>query len=206
MFGISLYIPFKVFGTNLLTGRSFILLLSIAILLIAFSKNPYYLGLSVFVFIIVLFHYHIFHFFHFCLSEILSISLIFLSIVVLVESSITNNYSLKQNFISALLISLSYYLKIQFVYAIVLIPCIISFFIVVEKKKRSLLKKQLFGNTFFLILFLTAYTIFWYIPNRELFDYVLKDQTANRFANIYRFVPHLKFLVKELFLDEYLNY
>jgi hypothetical protein len=172
LFGAVLFIPFKIFGTKLLVGRLFVLLLSLGICLFVFSYNKFYALFGLFAAIVVFSEFYIFHFFHFCLAEILSTTLIFLSIFILFESDKTK-FQLKSSLLSATFISLAYFLKIQFIYSIVILPFAIILFSFLKFVDKKVLFKQFILTSFFLAIYLALYYLIWYLPNDELFKYVL---------------------------------
>ncbi len=205
LFGMILFLPIKIFGSNLLTGRLSILILSVFLCLIIYSRNKYWIFFGLISMITVYSEYYIFHFFHFCLAEILSTVLIFLSLFILVESRKYQS-TIQPSFISSSIISLSYFLKIQFLYTILILPMSIVFYILVDKKRKKKWTKQLIYTFLFLILYVIIYYTSWYLPNKKLFDYVMLDQTSNRFIDIPNLIPHIKFVINSIFYNSYLKY
>ncbi len=204
LFSALLFVPFKVFGTSLLIGRLSLLLVSISICLVLFFKNDYWLRYGVLFFVIVYGEYYIFHFFHFCLAEILSSTLIFAALYVLVESR-HNSAEIRSSFLSALCISLAYFLKIQFLYAIVILPLSMVIYLIFDKSNRKKWRKQLSFTILFTFLFLMLYYYSWYVPNKELFEYVMLDQTSNRFANFSHLWSHVSYKLNFVFYNDYLK-
>ncbi len=200
LFGMILFLPIKIFGSNLLTGRLSILILSVFLCLIIYSRNKYWIFFGLISMITVYSEYYIFHFFHFCLAEILSTVLIFLSLFILVESRKYQS-TIQPSFISSSIISLSYFLKIQFLYTILILPMSIVFYILVDKKRKKKWTKQLIYTFLFLILYVIIYYTSWYLPNKKLFDYVMLDQTSNRFIDIPNLIPHIKFVINSIFYN-----
>ncbi len=205
LFGATLFIPLKIFGSSLLVGRLTILLISLAICLYIFSFNRYYTLFGLFSLIIVFCEYYVFHYFHFCLSEILSTVLIFLSIFILIESYESKTY-LKSSLLSATVISAVYFLKIQFIYSILIIPFSILIFMLLKSSDKKLLLKQLLYTSLFLLIYLVIFFFIWYLPNKEFYNYVMTNQTAHRFGRISHWSSHLIFLLEYIFFNNYLKY
>lgn len=205
LFGAILFLPIKIFGSNLLTGRLTILILSVLLCLIIYSRNKYWSLFGLVSLVIVYGEYYIFHFFHFCLAEILSTVLIFLSIFIMVESR-KEPSTIRSSFISATIISLAYFLKIQFLYVILILPMSIILYILVDKERRKQWARQLIYTSLFLILYITIYYVVWYLPNKKLFDYVMLNQTSNRFIDFPNLILYLKFILNNIFYNKYLKY
>ncbi len=205
LFSAVLFIPFKIFGTDLLVGRLSVLLLSLGICLIIYKHNNYYKLLGLFSFIIVFCEYYIFHFFHFCLAEILSTVLIFLAIFIMVESDKTQS-RLKSSFLSATFISFAYFVKIQFIYSIIILPFSIILFLLLWPPNKKLWLKQFIYTSSFLAIYLALYFLIWYLPNKEFFDYVMADQTANRFVEFSGLRFHINYILEHNFYTDYLRF
>ena len=205
LFGGILFIPLKIFGTSLLIGRLTVLLLSLAICLYVFGSNIYYSLFGLFTLIIVFCEYYVFNYFHFCLSEILATVLIFLSIFIVVESYESKTY-LKSSLLSATFISIVYFLKIQFIYSILILPLSILVFTLIKSTDKKLLLKQLFYTSLFLLIYLAIYFFAWYLPNKEFYDYVMANQTTDRFVSIQNLSHHLNFILNLIFYNSYLKW
>lgn len=205
LFGGILFIPLKIFGTSLLVGRLTVLLLSLAICLYIFSFKRYYGIWGLFSFIIVFCEYYVFHYFHFCLSEILSTVLIFLSIFILVESYESKTY-IKSSLLSATFISIVYFLKIQFLYSIFILPLAILIFMMLKSADKKLLFRQLLFTSLFLLAYLAIYFFAWYLPNKEFYDYVMANQTTDRFISITNLTHYLNFILNFIFYNTYLKF
>jgi len=204
VFGAFLYIPFKLFGTKLVVGRLSILLLSLIISVIIFQYNKFY-GLFGFLFFIInYFEYYVFHYFHFCLAEILSTSFMFLSIFFTVEA-IESRKPMRFSILSAVAISISYFLKIQFIYILALLPLTIVLFMFVKGIDKKLLFKQLRYTIATIVILLGLYLIIWYLPNKSFFNYVMKSSTTGKFVDFSNLLTHLDFIFKHIFLNRYLK-
>lgn len=188
LLGYYLYAPLSLFGSKLIIGRLAIFFASILCIIIAFGSSNYNRFLLLVLFPLLFLQYHCFHFFHFCLAEILSSAFILGGII---HASKEKKNLWTQAFLSSLMISIAYYLKIQFIYVIVLLPFYhIVFAIFKKKKKKQIL---LFSYTsLFLLGFGILYFLSWYLPNKELFQYVMSDQTSGRFVSFQKLFDNIK--------------
>jgi hypothetical protein len=205
VFSVLLFVPFKIFGTKLLIGRLVILLLSIGVLGIIFSYNSYYRVFGFLFLLLVYSEYYIFHYFHYCLAEILSTVLIFSAIFYFVETFEKGHY-IKSSFWSATLISLSYLVKIQFLYVLPILPLSIICCMCIKSGNKQFLVRQFLFTSIFLILYLLLYYLLWYLPNKDFFSYVMADQTSNRFTGFSNLFNHLHFVMQDYFYNGYLQY
>lgn len=202
LFGAILFIPFKIFGTQLLVGRLSILLISIGICFFIFNFNPYYRLFGLFSFVFVFSEFYVFHYFHYSMAEILSTTLIFLSIFLMVKPY-KIHAPLKAGLLSATFISLAYYVKIQFLYDVIILPSVIMLFILFKLYDKKLLLKQLLYTMAFLFLYMLIYFLLWYLPNKNFLNYVMADQTSNRF---FSFPGLLRGIVGNIYYSFYTDY
>lgn len=189
LFAGVLYIPFVLLGTKLWVGRITILLGSLLLFFISFYSSKQKHGVFILgLFTIALTEFHTFHFIHFCLAEALSTLFIFASIMVL-NDAINSKVYHKKLFFAALLMSCSYYLKIQFLYVLPILPVALVVRLLFTKDDKTKYLRIALWVTGWLVFFLLAFILFWYLPNKELFEYVMQDQTDGRFADLAA-VPH----------------
>ncbi|MFH0759198.1 MAG: hypothetical protein V2B15_18060 [Bacteroidota bacterium] len=204
LFGAFLFVPFRIFGTKWVIGRLTILLSSIILCFFVFGHNRYYASLGIISILVVFLEYYIFHFTHYCLPEVLSTALIFISIFICTETGESTSV-LRSSLLAATFISAAYYMKIQFLYAVVILPMILVLLILISKQSSVVLMKQLKYTLMFLAAYLALYLLLWYLPNREFFDYVMKDQTAGRFVAWSELRDHLDFIFDTVFYNNYLK-
>lgn len=187
LFGALLVLPYKLFGTGMAVGRAVVLMLTL-LSFFFISKRWELMKWSVLLSIpTVLMQYHIFHFTHYSMAEMLSVSSVFIGISIFGRGML-NGHHLKAGLLSAAFISIAWLLKIQFVYLIFLIPVFgVLHFIrnrIVDKEPNSDFLKLLAYHVGFALLLVLAYGLLWYLPNQELFHEVMADQTAGRFIGI----------------------
>jgi hypothetical protein len=204
LFSAIQYLPLRIFGTTLTVGRLTVFLLSLLICGWIFSYNGYYGALGLISLVFVFLEYHIFHFFHYCMAEILSVSLIFAGIFMMVESE-KNVFRLKDSFWPATCISLAYFIKFQFVYALFILPLAIAAFWLFRPDQRKIRFRQLVFTIAFLASYILLYYLAWYLPNKEFYKYVLEHQSEGKFVQLSGLYEYLKFLKDHLFLTGYLK-
>ncbi len=199
-----LFIPFKIFGTRLIVGRLTILLLSLVICLVIYSVNSNYALFGFFSFGIVFCNYYVFQYFHICLAEILSTVLIFFAVFVLSSEKSRNN--LKFVFLSATAVSLVYYLKIQFLYAIAILPLSIIIWMLFEPANKKQFIRQLIYTILFQAIFFVLYLLVWVLPNRDFYTYVMINQTSDKFAHFSDILTNMNFFLDHYFYNPYLKF
>ncbi len=181
LFGLSLILPYKVFGTSHLVSRLHVLLL-LLLTLFLIGKDPKH-KITVGVLILIsFFQYQVFHFSHFSLAEILSSAAVLLCIHFLARSAdIQYNARLRRNnaILSAVFLSLSYFFKIQFIYLVLLLP-IVHLGILSQKLplSRKSFIRQGFYSSATLLFFLMIYLFGWYLPNKDLYDHMMSGQSG----------------------------
>ena len=203
LFGAYLYFPLLWFGSSLSVARWAMVFPFFAMLLWIAWRNNYFRNL-LFVFIpLVLFEYSSFNFAHFSLAEMPSNYFIFSS-VLLMAFPISKNKIWKYSILVALFISIAYLLKIQFLYIVFLPP--ILFFIYFFKRKTGdeVTWKMLLYTNLFLVGIFALYILLWYLPNKDFFNYVMIDQTTDRFAKLPDLFNHVKAIHNIILLGKYL--
>jgi hypothetical protein len=184
LFGI-LHIPFfKIFGTGLIISR-LIVLFTVFFSLLLFAKVKEFRIPALFIVLLAFSQYHIFQYSHYGLAEMMSISAIVLSSLFLYQFYETRkNWQL---FLSALLIIISILLKIQFVYAIVIIPVTtfiigVSDFIKSKKRNWKIFIPFLLSMGF-LILFIILLFLIYYLPNQKFIQYMYANEGDSRYPS-----------------------
>ena len=211
LFGGILYAPFKIFGTKLWMGRLTVLLISLGICFYIFSRNKYFGTWGIFSFFIVFTQLYIFSYFHYCMAEILATAFIFLSLYLMIHPY-KSNAILKSSLLPAIMVSFAYYIKLQFAYAVFIIPLSLLLFILFNLNNRKILIQQFLYTNVFIIAFALIYFLFWYLPNKSFFDYVMSNQIGDRFEGFSkmfnRFELNLEyaFYVKRLIIYTYSYY
>jgi hypothetical protein len=185
-FNLILYLPFKIFGTNLLVGRLTIMFFTIGSLLLIGSKKEWRKWLT-WMIPIVFFQFHVFQYMHFSLAEMMSVSCILLGMFGFVSMWDEQNQKEKLRYLSLgwIFMMLSWYTKIQFVY----VTGIAMIFLLVFVIHQIIMEKKLSANTMWVVIFSIlipmamtyVYYKFWYLEHKDAFEYIMKNQTGNRF-------------------------
>jgi len=185
LFNLILFLPLKFSGTHLMVARLTVLLLLIVALLFLLKEN-YFSQLMPFLVIGTLTQFYVFQYSHFSLSEMVSVVCILLGIFFTFRMLGRPQPPSRSNrggvWLPALFFSLAYYAKIQFAYIIVFLPAaifILSFFPAPSgPEPKSLLLRSMLWLAAFAVIYLLA----WYLPFRSTFDFVMKDQSSNKFG------------------------
>ena len=142
--------------------------------------------------------YHIFHFSHFALAEFLSSMSIGVGLLYF-ASNRDENSILRTSMLSSIAISCAYLLKIQFLYSLALLPLIGFMFVIFDASNRKVHWKRLaFVILFTLIIFL-FFIFTWYLPHKELFEYVMADQTDGRWVKMDNIESWLQYVFGKYF-------
>jgi hypothetical protein len=200
LFGFSLVLPFTILGISLAKARLWILLLS-AVLLIFFIGRKVNLKMLLFSIPFVFFEYYIFEYSQFCMAEMLAIPCVLAGLVFANNAIITT--SRKQMFIGITFISMSYYLKIQFIYTLAIVPIYLFLFWIFNKEKKTENRKNLVFSVLFSIIYFCFYLIFWYIPNYNLLNFVMQNQSEAKFIEFNNWGNRAYELAVYYFLNPY---
>lgn len=183
-----LQIPFFiVFGQSLIVARM-IVLGSVLFLFWFMLKRKITRNIAIFLLATGFTQYHLFHFSHYAMSEMLVIVIIILASTVLAKAYHPHQKfrkSLKYLFISSSLLFFAYGLKIQFLYIAALIP-LFSFVMTVTKITKSKAEfhadlKKLFFAILFTAGFFLIYVLSWYLPNIDFYNHVILRETSSRY-------------------------
>lgn len=177
LFNFLLFLPLNFFGTYLSIARLTILT-SILLMLAVLASNGWFRKLLPVLLCTTLMQYYVFQYSHFSLSEMFSVMLILCGAVLLYRFLIDRRQT--HLFFSCLFFSAAYFAKIQFVYVIVIPPfaLLISHLLKVSYSSFRVVAISLL----WLILFIGIYLASWYFPHRGIFDFVLKDESSQKFA------------------------
>ena len=185
LFNVVLFLPLKLFGTHLIVARLTLLILFIIALLVLL-KNEYFVQLIPLLLISTLTQYYVFQYSHFSLSEMLSITCILMGVhfVFRLYSQNHSQSRLKTShaILSALFFSMAYYSKIQYVYIIVLLPASILYLSFIQSSSLRRSYAVLLKSILWLTVFALIYLVTWYFPFRATFDFVMSNQSTDKFA------------------------
>ncbi|MBL7905494.1 MAG: hypothetical protein JNL22_10780 [Bacteroidales bacterium] len=201
---------FYLFGTDIVVGRLFTLLFTIAVLML-FARDRSLRLPALFYLMLAGFQYHYFQFCHYSMGEMSAINMLLLSLFSLVKFEESGRAGKKHIwlFLAAFFSFLSWAIKIQFAYVVVLVPASLLLKALIGGLGTSVSRKQVFGYFGISVLFTFGlaflYLLVWYLPHREFFNYILNYETADRFKKtipdligVYRFNFRHLIWVKEL--------
>lgn len=183
LFNLLLFLPLKLFGTQLLIARATMLMAFLIILLLLSTHSAFRPVLLLLGFTTLL-QYYVFQYSHFSLSEILSIGCILAGLFFLFRFAEEGYQSQMQLLLASLSIAFSYYSKIQFLYMAPFVPFALLLFFLLEKSHRTVRKSILSGLLYsigWLFLFLLVYIAVWYYPHREIFNYVFAEEASGKY-------------------------
>lgn len=187
LFNLILFLPFMVFGTHLDIARSTVLILILLSWFILLSLNQSFRKFTPLLLCIVCTEYYVFQYSHFSLSEMVSVTFIIWSVFFLYQFFKSGFHSTGFLFFSSFFLALAYYTKIQFLYIIPLVPLSLIVMRILSRSKNDIPVpgiKSILQSVAWMILFLLVYIVAWYLPNREIIDYVMQDEASNKFADL----------------------
>jgi len=199
-----------IFEQHLVVGRITVLLILI-IVLYFLMKHRSTKFFARFLVPMGLLFYPIFMFSHYAMSEVICISFIMLSLLFIVK--FYENGKNKYLFLATLTIFITYSFKIQFLYAIAIIPLTIlivdfkGLFLFIFKnsyKREQLLQK--WGRLGLCLLYsfvLTIiYVLFWYLPNYEFYNFVMRHEVFERYPplNLQHLINSTIFNLKNIYV------
>jgi len=181
-FGFILVPFYSLLGTHIWVGRLLILSCTLMVLFL-FLRNEETRFFGTVLAIIGLLQFHVFHYSHYSLAEMLGVAWILLGIYLLWQSSQNRHWLLL--FASTACFSLAYYTKITFAYAIV-IPFAVSYLQFISDRIRERYSARPLWKDWGIQGLVTAFFagVFyfkWYIPNKAVFDMVKANQGGGRF-------------------------
>jgi len=186
LFNLILFIPFKIFGTKLLVGRITILCFSIFTLLgMGLKKN--WRSWLMWTIPIVFLQFHVFQYMHFSLAEMMSVSCILLGMFGLANMWDEDDERKKIGYLvlGLTFLMFSWYTKIQFIYIGLVAVVFLLIYIFHQIFKHKKITGSLVWVTVVSILvpaiMIFIYYKFWYLEYKEPFEYIMKNQTGNRF-------------------------
>jgi len=181
LLGFPLALTYKIFGVNHVVSRLHVLVLLFMALLL-FGLDEKHRRIIIIFSLITLLQYEVFQSSHYSMAEMLSVAAVLLSIHFLTRSfdtGLSQKLQNRQAILSAVFLSLSYFIKIQFIYLIVLLPVVLAIqWFTTNYLVRRLVVRQGFVITSTLLFFLLLYLLAWYLPNKEIYDYMMAHQSG----------------------------
>jgi hypothetical protein len=204
LFGALLYGSYSLFGISLTVSRLTVLVLSLCMLFMIARINHYTNGWIILSLPVTFLQFYIFQYSHLALAEILSSICILAGIVFFYRALAEESHRLFYNLLSAVCLSMSYYLKIQYAYIVLLIPMYLFVNILyryLTEKKWPVDRLKLLGTQIgtYGVLAL-VYALAWYLPHKALYDYIMADQTGDRYVTWPELMPLLDYYYHTIFL------
>ncbi|MHC1706847.1 MAG: hypothetical protein AB9842_04905 [Bacteroidales bacterium] len=175
---------FYVLGNHRLVGRILVLLITFLVPLL-FLKLKDMETFTFFAILVVFGQFHIFHFCHYALAEMLCIDMIFISLFFFLKSQADKSpfgHRVWFILIASLSIFIAYALKIQYIYAAAILPVtlfIMAFFAGKEREEAF----QLFGYSLIFSLILIGIYALWYVANKDFYNYVMLNEVQGRYPS-----------------------
>ncbi len=204
LFGALLYGSYTVFGISLTVSRLTVVALSMILLCLTARVNSYTNGWIMLSLPITFLQFYIFHYSHLALTEVLSSLCILVGVVFFYQALLEKSHRLRYNLLSAFCLAMSYYLKIQYAYIVVLSPiylfiALLYYYLKEKEWNRStlqLLSVQMGAQAVCGLL----YAVAWYLPNKVIYDYIMADQTSDRYVPWNELMPLLDAYYHGIFL------
>lgn len=181
LFNVIQYPFFAVFGSKLIVSR-LLVLFSILLVLFFYLQNRQ-TGLFGAVFsVLALTQYHLFHFAHYGLAEIMAISFILAALYLYIDK--WEETSLRRMVLAGFFVFCAYSLKIQFLYAAAILPTAVFL-----SSVKQLMAQRKFAVMFpFLKTALAALAFgliygIWYLLNHSFYDYVMGSEVSGRYPD-----------------------
>jgi hypothetical protein len=181
-FGFVLVPFYSLLGTHIWVGRGLILGCLMVVLFLYLKKEETRFFGTVLA-IIGLLQFHVFHYSHYSLAEMLAVSWILIGIYLLWIAERKSHWLWIVT--STACFSLAYYSKITFAYTIV-IPFTVRYFQFLSKRAQALkIKSPLWIDwgiqALITVFFAASFYLKWYLPNKGVFDMVQANQGSGRY-------------------------
>lgn len=181
-FGFVLVPFYSLLGTHIWVGRLLILACVLVVLFLFLRKQETRLFGSAMA-VIGLLQFHVFHYSHYSLAEILAISWVMLGIYLLWISERKNHRLWLIG--STACFSLAYYSKVTFAY-VVLIPFAVKYLQFLSDRAQAFrIKRPLWQDwaiqSIVTAFFAVAFYLKWYLPNKVVFEMVKANQGQGRY-------------------------
>lgn len=208
MLGFPLAATYKLFGTGHSVSRLHVLLLVFLGFLWIGADRKNSLLMIIFLLVTEML-YQVFQSSHFSMGEMLSATSVMLSIFFLSRSfdpGYKQGFRTRQAVLSGVFLSLSYFIKIQFIYLILLLPIVLA---IQWSTGNYFVKKMIprlgFAITGTLLFFLLIYLFGWYLPNKEAYDYMMAHQSGE-LSLTKNFWGYIRFNLEYHFLKGWLQW
>lgn len=203
---------FFIFGQSLLVAR-LLVLLSAMLMFWLFMKQEHTRLAGLFLLAAGFTQFHVFHFSHYAMAEMLSTNIILISLLFILRAfnpdSTTGSW--KRSLIAAAaLLFVAYGMKIQFLYIAFLLPGFALLMLIPHlaspTEERRLLWKKFGHSVLWTAIYAVGYVLLWYLPNMEFYHYVMSREVDSRYhTTISNFFGQSRFNFTELLFVPYLK-
>lgn len=204
LFSAWLYPAYKLFGTTILAGRTWVLLGCLFLLLWISRKERFPVEVLMLSLFTVFLQYHVFQYLHFTMAEASSTLLILAALVCILQYA----KAPKVKFIlgAAAFLWAAVFTKNQFAYALPLLP---GWIVLVHLQQKTLFSAAAWKNLFISLGMLAfgalVYYLIWYLPVKETYDYVMADQADGRFIPLAELNPMATDHAREFLTGKYMR-
>jgi hypothetical protein len=208
LLGFPLAVTYKIFGVSHEVSRIHVLVLVfLALLFIGFDRKN---SLLMIIFsLTTLLQYAVFHSSHYSMAEMISVAAILLSIHFFVRSfneTVNSKSGMWQVVLAGAFLSLSYFIKIQFIYILPLFPVVL---IIRWYRTNYYMRRVIFRQGIILltslIVILVLYILAWYLPNKQAYDYMMAHQSGG-FSINGKIWEYIKFNIDYHFLKGWVQW
>jgi len=181
-FGFVLVPFYAVLGTHIWVGRLLILSFILSVLFLFLKQRETRVFATV-LSIVAMLQFHVFHFSHYSLAEMMAVTFILLGIFLLWFEGQRPHWF--WTIASAVCFSMAYYTKVTYAYAIFipLITCSLQFIFNVFGQQIATRTIGKNGSIHIVVtaFFAAVFYLKWYLPNRAVFWLVKKNQGTGRY-------------------------
>ncbi len=188
------YPVFLIFGISLEVNRLITLILTLFSLAL-FSFYKQYRTFGLLASLILLSQYHLFHFSHYGMAEMICIN--FIAIAAFFVLRAEENGKIKFLFIASACLFLCYGTKIQYLYVAGIIPLAAFLKFLINslhhnKTDKNSLKIFLITSGFALAFF-ALYFFAWYLPNMKFYNYIMGSEVSERYPAFEKLIHASRF-------------
>lgn len=185
LFNLMIWPPMALFGTYREVPRISVLLFVFLLLSILFANKPYRRFWAVMVPMVFL-QFHMFQYSHFSMAEMPAIACTIAAIAAWCRHAAPQpgSHRLRWLALSIMFSSMAWYMKIQFIYLLPLIPVSTIILWFTHRSHRKNFSRFVISSFFLfgiVALFVLLYLAVWYYPLRQAWTYIMQNQTAARF-------------------------
>ncbi len=204
LYGFMQYLWYSIVGISQVKARLLTVVFVLVMLLAIASLHSNYKVLISILLAGILTMQPLFNYTHYSMAEMLSGVLILCSLLLFSEAVLQNKC--RYAFASAILLSFSWGLKIQFLYILpAMVAAVVMLFLARLVKHKNLHKagaKITFTYVATIMVFAVLFLLLWKMPHNQFFGYIMKEQTANRWVPYEELYDYIDKMYEYYFLNE----